>query len=62
VVWLQYQLECAKVKSIETGEPTNGTYVQSVNSLSGLLTKLGIDRADLEEPDLEEILQASEDE
>jgi hypothetical protein len=43
-VFVSLQLETMETKAAETGEFDPGVYTQMVNALSGLLSKLGLER------------------
>ena len=43
-VFLYVKLQTMQVEALETGELDFGSYTQAVNALSGLLTKLGLEK------------------
>lgn len=46
-IFVAVQLETMRVKAAETGDFNSGSYTQMVNCLSGLLSKLGLERQDV---------------
>ena len=52
-VFIDLTLQTMEVKAAETGELDLGRYSQAVNALNGLLTKLGLEPAELKTPTLQ---------
>ena len=55
-VFLAMILETQEVEAVESGKFDSGSYTQTVNALSGLLSKLGLDRAAVKATNLQDYL------
>jgi hypothetical protein len=60
-VWMQHRLAQMRAKAIETGEADDGIMTQMSNALSGIWTKLGINKVKVQEMKLAELLQDEEE-
>lgn len=58
-IFISVQLETMEVNAAEGGMFDMGCYTQAVNALSGLLTKLGLDRKAQEVIDLQDYIKGA---
>lgn len=60
-IFIALDLESMEIAAAETGEFDRGVYTQMVNSLSGLLSKLGLNRVKVKAADLKSYVAGGDD-